>query len=110
MQISKLSNGQFLKHIPQWIFLIGILVTSLAFSNKIIDPTHLPRYLTTSVFLFLTLILIVLSKKEKKIKIDLILILYFIYVFFELISSFWANTKSESYTILLKYYWALLFF
>ena len=97
MQISKLSNGQFLKHIPQWIFLIGILVTSLAFSNKIIDPTHLPRYLTTSVFLFLTLILIVLSKKEKKIKIDLILILYFIYVFFELISSFWANTKSESY-------------
>jgi O-antigen ligase len=78
------------------IFLAGILLSSFIFSPLILDFVLTPRLISISVCILLCLFFISKSNLIEQIKIDAITLSYFSFVLFSCISSFWANTLSES--------------
>jgi O-antigen ligase len=78
------------------IFLAGILLSSFIFSPLILDFVLTPRLILISICVAICLFLIAQSKQISLVKIDSIILSYFGFVLFSCISSFWANTLSES--------------
>ncbi len=79
-----------------YLFWIGIMVSTLIFSPAMLDLTLIPRFVSLSLFLFASLFLIKKNVKDIKIEFDLILISYVAYCLFNGLSAFWAINKAEA--------------
>lgn len=84
------------KSIVLTIFLFGILLSSFIYSPFILDFTLTPRLISISVIVLICLFLVFQSKEIIPIKLDIILFSYSGYVVFSCLSTFWANTPTES--------------
>jgi O-antigen ligase len=78
------------------ILLIGILLSSIAYSTLILDFTLVPRLIVMSTTAFICFLFILKAKEQISLNADLILISYVSFVLWSCLSSFWANTLSEA--------------
>ena len=77
------------------LFLIAIIISSVATFPFILDPTLTPRFITLSVCLALGLYFIYKTDTSFTIKADLILLSYASYTSVCCLSVVWSNTSSE---------------
>ena len=80
------------------ILLFGLccFISSTIYLPTILDFTLVPRLIAASVLLFLLLILIFKQNQSIQLKVDYIHLFYLSYLAWNLLSSFWAQTVSES--------------